>query len=120
MTRRAVRSSSTGCTEIADGNSHLVIVDDGSTLKVTFGETFKILAIPDDPSIATNTRHGTDSGHFIAQRDGDLIVHESFHDYGPAAWDLDAKIRFATTFHTKDGEVQVDHVIENDMPPPGC
>ncbi len=109
-----------GGTEIADGNSHLVIVDDGSTLKVTFGETFKILAIPDDPSIATNTRHGTDSGHFIAQRDGDLIVHESFHDFGPAAWDLDAKIRFATTFHTKDGEVQVDHVIENDMPPPGC
>ena len=49
-----------------------------------------------------------------------MIVHESFHDFGPAAWDLDAKIRFATTFKTMNGEVQVDHVIENDMPPSGC
>jgi hypothetical protein len=109
-----------GVTEIADGNSHLVIVDDGSTLKVAFGETFKILAIPDDPSIATNTRNGTDAGHFIAQRDGDVIFHESFHDYGPAAWDLDAKIRFVTTFTTQNGEVHIDHMIQNDMPPPGC
>jgi hypothetical protein len=109
-----------GVTEIADGSSHLVIIDDGSSLKVTFGETFKILAVPDDPSIATNTRHGTDAGHFIAQRDGDVIFHESFHDYGPAAWDLDAQIRFVTTFTTKNGEVHVDHLIENDMPPPGC
>ena len=109
-----------GVTEIADGNSHLVIVDDGSTLRITYGETFRILVVPDDPTIATNTRHGTDAGHFIAQRDGDVIVHESFHDFGPAAWDLDAQIRFATTFKTMNGEVQVDHVIENDMPPPGC
>ena len=97
-----------------------MIIDYGSSLKVTFGETFKILAVPDDPSIATNTRHGTDAGHFIAQRDGDVIFHESFHDYGPAAWDLDAQIRFVTTFTTKNGEVHVDHLIENDMPPPGC
>ena len=56
-----------GVTEIADGNSHLVIIDNGSSLKVAFGETFKILVVPDDASIATNTRHGTDAGHFIAQ-----------------------------------------------------
>ena len=51
---------------------------------------------------------------------GDLVVHESFHDYGVAAWDLDAKIRLSTTFITHNGEVQVDHGLFNDMPPDGC
>jgi len=109
-----------GGTEIADGNSHLVIVDDGTRLAITYGETFRITAIPDDPTIASNTRQGTESGHFLIKRNGDLVVHESFHDYGAAAWDLDAKIRLSTTFITHDGEVQVDHGIFNDMPPDGC
>ena len=111
---------SVGVTEIADGNSHLVIVDDGTRLAITFGETFRITAIPDDPTIASNTRQGTDSGHFLIKRNGDLVVHESFHDYGVAAWDLDAKIRLSTTFITHNGEVQVDHGLFNDMPPDGC
>jgi|1186.fasta_scaffold18154_1 hypothetical protein len=109
-----------GVTEIADGNERLVIVDDGTRLTVHYGETFKILAIPDDPSIAPNTRQGTDALTFVAKRDGDTIFHESFHDFGPAAWNLNAKIRMSTTFITHDGEVQVDHSIVNDMPPPGC
>ena len=109
-----------GVTEIADGNSHLVIVDDGTRLSITSGETFWVTAIPDDPTIASNTRHGTDAGHFQLQRDGDVIAHESFHDYGAAAWDPDAKIRLSTTFITHNGEVQVDHGIFNDMPPDGC
>ena len=109
-----------GVTEIADGHEHLVIVDDGIRLTVHYGETFKITAIPDDPSIAPNTRSGTDALTFVAKRDGDTIFHESFHDFGPAAWNLNAKIRFATTFITHDGEVQVDHTVDNDMPPPGC
>jgi hypothetical protein len=109
-----------GVTEIADGNDHLVVVDDGTRLTIHFGEEFKITAIPDDPSIAPNTRQGTDALTFVAQRDGDVIFHESFHDFGAAAWDLDAKIRFSTTFITHNGEVQVEHTIDNDMPPPGC
>ena len=109
-----------GVTEIADGNSHLVIVDDGARLSITAGETFWVTAIPDDPTIASNTRQGTDSGHFLIKRNGDLVVHESFHDYGVAAWDLDAKIRLSTTFITHNGEVQVDHGLFNDMPPDGC
>jgi hypothetical protein len=109
-----------GVTEIVDGHEHLVIVDDGTRLTVHFGEQFKIVAIPDDPSIAPNTRSGTDALTFVAKRNGDTIFHESFHDFGPAAWNLNAKIRFATTFITHDGEVQVDHTVDNDMPPPGC
>ena len=46
--------------------------------------------------------------------------HESFHDFGPTAWNPDSKIRFAVTFKTVNGEVQVDHTISNDMPPGGC
>lgn len=109
-----------GVTEIGDGNERLVIVDDGTRLTVHYGSEFKITAIPDDPTIAPNTRQGTDALTFVAQRDGDTIFHESFHDFGPAAWDLDAQIRFSTTFITHDGDVQVDHTIDNDMPPPGC
>jgi hypothetical protein len=109
-----------GVTEIADGNERLVVVDDGMKLTVHYGETFKILAIPDDQSIAPNTRQGTDALTFVAKRDGDTIFHESFHDFGPAAWNLNAKIRMSTTFITHNGEIQVDHTIANDVPPAGC
>ena len=98
-----------------------MIVDDGERLEVTFGETFRISAFPDDPAIPTDTRQGTDAGLFIASSaTATSSYHESFHDYGAAAWDLDAKIRLMTTFTTRDGEVQVDHAIVNDLPPPGC
>ena len=109
-----------GVTEIAEGNEHFVVVDDGARLTLTYGETFRITAVPDDPSIPTNTRQGSDALTFVLQRDGDVMFHESFHDFGPAAWDSDAQIRFVTVFTTRDGEVQVDHSIENDMPPSGC
>jgi hypothetical protein len=107
-------------TEIAEGNDHLVIVDDGTRLSVAFGETFRITAVPDDPALPTDIRQGTDALHFTLKRDGDVLFHESFHDYGAAAWDPDAQIRYMTTFTTRDGEVLVDHSIVNDMPPPGC
>jgi hypothetical protein len=111
---------SVGVTETSDGNEHLVIVDDGTHLTVHYGETFHISAIPDDSSVPPSTRQGTDSQVFVLLRNGDSVYHESFHDFGLAAWDLDAKIRFITTLTTKDGEVHVDHEILNDMPPPGC
>jgi hypothetical protein len=65
---------------------------------------------PDDPSIATTIRHGADAGHFRVQRDGDVIYHESFHDFGPLPWDQDVvvKIRVRQTFVTVGGDVQVD------------
>lgn len=113
-------SYSIAATEIATGNAHLIIADDGQTLKIAFGETFKILVIPDDPSLPTQTRKGAGAGHFVLQRDGDVIFHESFHDYGPAAWNPDAKIRFTTTFTTRNGEVIVDRFLGHDMPPDGC
>lgn len=109
-------------TEHLVDNEHLVIVDDGTWLNVTFGETFWITVIPDDPSIATTTRKGTDVGHFRAKRNGDTIFHESFHDYGPVPWDQDVvpRIRYITTFTTVNGEVRVDHTITNDIPPEAC
>jgi hypothetical protein len=97
-----------------------VIVDNGTWFNVTALETHKITVIPDDPSIATQTRQVTSEFHFRAQPDGDVIFHQSFHDFGPAAWDPDAKIRIATTFVTRDGEVIVDHWVVNDLPPDGC
>ena len=106
-----------GGTEIQEGNGSLVIVDNGTWLNVNAHETFKITVVYDDPSIPTETRQVTSEIHFRAQPDGDEIFHNSFHDFGPAAWDPDAKIRIVTTFVTVDGEVLVDHTIENDTPP---
>jgi hypothetical protein len=107
-------------TEVADGNWHLVIVDDGVRLTLSYVETFRITMYPDDTSIPVTTRQGTDALSLVLQRDGDSTFHESFHDFGWAAWNPDAHIRFVTIFTTVDGQVLVDHRIENDMPPPGC
>ena len=109
-----------GVTEIADGNSHLVIVDDGTRLAITSGETFWVTAIPDDPTIASNTRHGHGRGALPAQARRRRRRPRVVPRLRAAAWDLDAKIRLSTTFITHNGEVQVDHGIFNDMPPDGC
>jgi hypothetical protein len=111
---------SIGVTEIATGNDHLVIVDQGDSLHVTFGETFKILMVPDDPSLPTQTRQGTDALVFNLLKNGTVVFHESFHDYGPSAWMPFAKIRVSVTFVYVNGEVLVDHALIHDPPPPGC
>lgn len=112
--------SSIGVTEIATGNDRLVIVDQGDHLHVTFGETFKILLVPDDPSLPTSTRQGTDALTFNLLKNGTEIFHESFHDYGLSAWMPFAKIRMVLTFVYANGEVQVDRALLHDFPPPGC
>ena len=108
-----------GVTEVQEGNGILVVVDNGTWLNINSYETFKITVIYDDPSIPTETRQVTSEIHFRAQPDGDAVFHKSFHDFGPATWDPDAKIRYITTFNIVDGEVIVDNTIEHDMPPEG-
>jgi hypothetical protein len=97
-------------TEHLVDNEHLVIVDHGDWLNVTFGESFTITVTPDDPLIAPTTRRGSDAGHFRMQRDGDVIYHESFRDFGPLPWQPAStlKIRVRQTFVTVDGNVRVD------------
>ena len=109
-----------GVTETATGNSHVVAIDQGDSFSVTFGETFKILAVPDDPSFPTTTRQETNAAHFQLLKDGTTIFHESFHDFGLAAWDPNAKIQLFTTLVYRDGQVVVDHTFGRDLPPPGC
>ena len=104
-----------GVTEVQEGNHHLVIVDNGTWLNVTAGETSTITVIPDDPSIPTYARQVTGVFHFRAQPDGDEIFHQTFHDFGPYL-----KIRVLWTYITRDGEVTVDHTIIGDQPPAGC
>ena len=95
-----------------------MIVDDGTRLSFTSAR-LQDHGHPRRPVDRPEHADGTDA-LTSRQRDGDVIFHESFHDFGPAAWNLNAKIRFATTFITHNGEVQVDHGIYNDMPPDGC
>ena len=109
-----------GVTLVGEGNEHLIIVDNGTTLKVKYGETFWYTETPDDPAYEPATHQGTDALVFIVDRDGDEFFHESFHDFGPTFWNPDSKIRFAVTFKTVNGEVVVDHTISRDMPPEGC
>ena len=109
-----------GVTEIATGNEHFIAVENGDTLHVTYGETFQILAVPDDPAIPSNTRQGTDALVFNIPKDGTEIFHESFHDFGAAAWDPFAYIQLFTTFVYRDGQVIVDHSFGRDLPPEGC
>jgi hypothetical protein len=74
-----------GGTEVQEGNGYLVIVDNGDWLNVTAHETFRITVIFDDPTLPNEYRQVTSEIHFRAQPDGDVIFHNSFHDFGPAA-----------------------------------
>ena len=109
-----------GVSIVADGNERLVVVDDGVTLKVHYGESFKYTETWDGGAYPPDSHSGTDSLVFVVDRDGDTFFHESFHDFGPVPWDPDSKIRGIVTFKTVDGEVLVDHEIATDMPPAGC
>jgi len=105
-----------GATEYATGNNHLQIVDLGDSVHVTFGETFQVLTVPDDPAAATILRRGTDAGSFNLSKNGTTTFHESFRDFGTPWGD----IQFFQTFVYANGQVVVDHVIARDSPPPGC
>lgn len=111
-----------GSTEIATGNSHLIVVDDGTTLHVQFMETFKVRMIWDDDLFPEATRQGTDALHFNLNRNGTETFHESFHDFGPAPFadGADMHIQLFVTFVAKDGDVKVDHFMGRDLPPEGC
>ena len=111
-----------GSTEIATGNSHMVVVDDGTMLHVQFTETFQVQMIWDDPTMPDGYRQGTDALTFQLTRNGTQVFHESFHDFGPAPFlgGADAHIQFFATFVAKDGVVRVDHSFGRDLPPDGC
>jgi hypothetical protein len=78
-----------GATEYATGNDHLVIVDQGDSVHVTFGETFRILEVPDDPAFPTIERQGTDALHFNLTKSGTEVFTESFHDSSPPDFRID-------------------------------
>ena len=102
-------------TEVQEGNSHLIIVDDGTWLNITSGETFTVTVIPDDPSLATYTRKVTALFHFRLQPDGDENIHRTFRDFGGGL-----KIQYMWTGVIRGGEIVVDHTVVGDEPPEGC
>lgn len=108
-----------GCpasTDYAIGNDHLVIVEEGDTLHVTFGETFRILIVFDDPALGTLERKGTDALHFNLTKSGTEVFTESFHDFSPPV----SRIDYYRTFVYANGDVRVDREIIRNPPPPGC
>lgn len=111
-----------GTTEIATGNSHQVVVDDGETIHVQFTETFKVHMIWDGGLFPDGYRQGTDALQFSMTRGGVVVFHEAFHDFGPAAFrnGEDARIQLFVRFTSKDGNVIVDHFFGRDLPPDGC
>jgi hypothetical protein len=104
-----------GATEYTTGNDHLVIVDMGDSVHVTFGETFRILEVSDDPALGSFERKGTDALHFNLTKSGTEVFTESFHDFSPP----DFRVDYYRTFVYANGDVRVDReIIRN--PPPSC
>ena len=105
-----------GCpatTEYATGNEHLVYVETSDGVHVSYGETFRILVVPDDPSLPSAQRQGTDALRFNLTPSGNEIFTESFHDFSP-----DLRISVYRTFVYANGEVKVDRTITRN--PPSC
>jgi hypothetical protein len=106
-----------GCpaaTEYATGNDHLVIVETDDSLHVTFGETFRILVVHDDPTIPSYERQGTDALHVNLTKSGTEVFTESFHDFALP----DFKLAYFRTFVYANGDVRVDREILRN--PPSC
>jgi hypothetical protein len=106
-----------GCpaaTEYATGNDHLVIVEMGDSLHVTFGETFRILVVFDDPALGSFERQGTDALVFNLTKSGTEVFTESFHDFAP-----DFRVAYYRTFVYANGDIRVDRAFDR-IPPPSC
>ena len=106
-----------GVTEYATGTEHLHVVEFANgTVNVSYGETFWITEVSDDPTVPPRERQGTDALTFHLINNGPEIFHESFHDRNTGFGDT----FFFTTFVAVDGEVRVDHTFVRNPPPPGC
>jgi hypothetical protein len=104
-----------GATAYATGNDHLVIVETRDSVHVTFGETFRILEVSDDPALGSFEHKGTDALHFNLTKSGTEVFTESFHDFSPP----DFRVDYYRTFVYANGDVRVDReIIRN--PPPSC
>jgi len=101
-----------------DGTDRLHVAFAGDTIHASYGATFKIREVPDDPSFPTLEREATDSFTFQLTNGGVQVFHESFHDSVTPFGDL----RLYTTFVAVDGVVKVDYtrVGPSGVPPPGC
>jgi hypothetical protein len=104
-------------TEYFSGIEHLQIVEQGDDIHVSYGVTFHVFEVYDDPSIPTRERRGTDAISFQLVNNGTVrVFHESFHDFNSDFGD----IFLATTFVAVNGEVLVDHFLGRNLPPEGC
>jgi hypothetical protein len=104
-----------GATEYATGNDHFVLVEEGDRVHVTFGETFRILVVFDDPAFGSFERQGTDALHFNLTKSGTEVFTESFHDFSPP----DFRVAYYRTFVYANGDVRVDRTFDR-LPPPSC
>lgn len=108
-----------GATEYATGNDHLIIVDMGDSVHVTFMETFRVLEVPDDPSFPTIERKGTDTIHFNLTKSGTETFSESYHEFASKEGENNFwKIGYFRTFVSVGDDVRVDREIVRN--PPSC
>jgi hypothetical protein len=99
-------------TEEATGHAHLVIVEDGETLHVTFVETLRVRVVYDDPSCPVIDRKGTDTQHFNLTKGGTQTFSESYHE----SFNRDGANNFLTfryyrTFVSTGDDIRVDRCI---------
>jgi hypothetical protein len=108
-----------GATEYATGNDHLVIIDKGDSFHLTFGETFRIMVVYDDPTWPTEERKGTDALHFNLTKGGTETFSESFHDFVSRDDSKNfLKFDYYRTFVSTGDDVRVDReFVRKDFPP---
>jgi hypothetical protein len=109
-----------GATEYATGNDRLIIIDKGDSFHVTFGETFRILEVSDDPEVAPIERKGTDTLHFNLTKSGTETFTENYHEFFSTNGEQNLfVIRYHRTFVATEDGVRVDREIDI-FPFPPC
>ena len=101
-----------GATEYATGNDRLILVDKGDSWHVTFGETFRIVEVPDDPALPSWERKGTDTLHFNLTKGGIETFTEAYHESGSNDDGKNIRtIRYDRTFVATEDGVRSDREV---------
>lgn len=96
-----------------------ILLDQGDSVHVTFGETFHILVVYDDPAWPTEERQGTDALHFNLTKGGTETFSESFHDFVSVDGSKNfLRFDYYRTFVSTGDDVRVDReFVRKDFPP---
>jgi hypothetical protein len=90
-----------------DVTSHTHVLDNGNTFVFDLHETYRYTLVFDDPALGTWTAHAAENIHGVANRSGEVFMHNFNSKEGPIQIIQHQRIQVDS-----DGNVRVDRTFE--------